>query len=133
MYFKKITLPIFGIFSLFVVYGQSLPFEKYTSKNGLISDRITAIAQDDEGFMWFGSYFGICRYAGLAFERLELPSQQQNRYVTFLGAANGKMYAGFLFSGGLAEWSGNKVNMHFIRGKDSVLANEFVCMYDNKD
>lgn len=133
MYLKKITLSIVCITCFVLIHGQSLPFEKYTSKNGLISDRITAIAQDDEGFMWFGSYFGICRYNGLSFEKLELPSQQQNRYVTFLGSANGKMYAGFLFSGGLAEWTQEKVNVHFIKGKDSALANEFTCMYNNRD
>jgi signal transduction histidine kinase/streptogramin lyase len=108
--------------------AQVVPHVKYTSKDGLIADRITAIAQDEKGFMWFGSYFGICRYDGVRFEKINLPAGQQNKYVTSLLNANGKMYAGFLFNGGLAEYANGKINAYFVRGKDSSFANEFVCM-----
>ena len=115
------------------LFAQQLPFKNYTSKDGLSSDRITCIAQDEKGFMWFGSYFGICRYDGIVFEKIDLPPQQQNKYVSCLLSANKKMYAGFLFNGGLAEYDNGTTKVHFIRGKDSASANEFLCMTDNKD
>ena len=77
-----------------------VPYKKYASRDGLLSDRVTAINQDEKGFMWFGSYFGICRYDGRKFDKIDLPPSQQNKYVTFLEPAGGKMYAGFLFSVG---------------------------------
>jgi signal transduction histidine kinase/ligand-binding sensor domain-containing protein len=120
-------------FFLFALHAQTLPFEKYTTKNGLISDRVTAITQDEKGFMWFGSYFGICYYDGIRFQKLELPQQQSNKYVNCLLSANGKIYAGFLFGGGLAEYNNGKVRAWFVGGKDSAQANEFVCMNDNHD
>ena len=113
--------------------AQMLPYEKYTSKNGLISDRITAIAQDEKGFMWFGSYFGVCRYDGIKFEKIELPAAQQNKYVNGLLAANNKVYIAFSFVGGLAEYSNGKVKAYFIKGKDSSSMNEFACMGNNHD
>ena len=113
--------------------SQVLPYEKYTSKNGLISDRITAITQDEKGFMWFGSYFGICRYDGIKFEKINLPPQQQNKFVTFLLPANNKIYAGFLFNSGLFEYSRGKGQSYFIKGKDSVFANEFICGANGMD
>src|SRR3954467_15214453 len=113
--------------------SQTLPYEKYTSKTGLISDRITAIAQDDNGFMWFGSFFGICRYDGIKFQKIPLPQGQQNKYVNFVAPAGNRIYAGFLFGGGLAECDKGQVRAHFIKGRDSSFANEFTCMYDNKD
>src|SRR4051794_19916743 len=84
--------------------AQIVPIEKYTTKNGLLSDRITSITQDEKGFMWFGSYFGICRYDGQKFESIPLPPSQQNKYVNFIASANHNIYAGLMFNGGLAEY-----------------------------
>jgi len=103
--------------------------KKYTSKDGLIADRITAIAQDEKGFMWFGSYFGICRYNGVQFENIILPQGQQYKYVTSIISANKKMYAGFLFGGGLAEYDGRKTVSHFI----PKTSNDIVSLYNNGD
>src|SRR3954468_1872554 len=119
-------------FPLFLL-AQIVPYERYTSKNGLVADRITAISQDAQGFMWFGSYFGISRYNGIAFEKITLPTNQQNKYVVFLQPAGRKMYGGFLFNGGLFEYDNGRTRSYFIRGKDSASSNEFVCMMDEGD
>lgn len=129
---KAIAVFIFLIV-LTELNAQTLPYEKYTSKNGLVSDRITAIAQDEKGFMWFGSYFGICQYDGIQFKKIDLPPKQQNKYVTSLLSVNEKIYAGFLFGGGLAEYENGITKSYFVKGKDSSFANEFVCIYDNGD
>ena len=130
---KKAGL-LFLIFSCpLLLLAQIVPFERYTSKNGLVADRITTISQDAQGFMWFGSYFGISRYNGIAFERVALPPSQQNKYVVFLQPAGRKMYAGFLFNGGLFEYDNGRIRSYFIRGEDSASANEFVCMTDEGD
>ncbi len=130
---KKSFFFLLFIFIHTLINAQVVPYERYTSKNGLISDRITAITQDEKGFMWFGSFFGICRYNGIKFEKIALHPKQQNKYVTFLLPANNKMYAGFLFQGGLAEFNNGKINAHFINGKDSASANEFSCVTNNND
>jgi ligand-binding sensor domain-containing protein len=111
------------------VNAQTLPFQKYSSKDGLISDRITAIAQDDEGFIWFGSYFGLCRYDGIRFQKIELPATQQNKYVRCLLPANKKLYAGFLFEGGLMEYDGGRARSYFI----PKASNEITCMAAGKN
>lgn len=126
---KKEILLFVSIIHLSLLHGQNLAYEKYTSKNGLVSDRVTSIAQDDKGFMWFGSFFGISRYDGNKFEKIELPEQQKNKYVNCLLSAHGKMYAGFLFGGGLAEYDNGKVKAYFNPEKGAN--NEFVCMSDN--
>lgn len=112
----------------FTSAAQTIPYEKYTSKNGLISDRITAITQDEKGFMWFGSYFGVCRYDGNKFEKIKLAPQQENKYVQSLLCVNDKVYISFAFQGGLAEYSKGKVTVHYVREKDSLKARDFFCM-----
>ena len=130
---QKLIALFFFCYLINLVYSQYVPYEKYTSKNGLVNDRITAISQDEKGFMWFGSYVGICRYDGIKFEKIDLPPKQQNKYVTFLAPAQNKMYAGFFFGGGLAEYSDGKIKSYFIGGKDSASMNDFICMTADND
>lgn len=113
--------------------GQILPHEKYTTKDGLISDRVTAITQDAKGFMWFGTFFGICRYDGMKFEKIALPRDQENKYVNGLLPVGEKIYASFLFGGGLAEFDRGRVRSYVVTGKDSAMAREFTTMGDGDD
>ena len=43
-------------------YGQDLSFDHLTVEDGLSESTILAIAQDAEGFMWFGTREGLNRY-----------------------------------------------------------------------
>ena len=106
---------------------QVLPFQKYTTRNGLIADRITTIQQDNKGFLWLGSYFGICRYDGLKFEKIELPVQQQNKFVAAILPVGDKVYCSFFLKGGIAEIHKGKVTAHFIPGNNA----DIVCLYDD--
>ncbi|HLO79544.1 MAG TPA: two-component regulator propeller domain-containing protein [Chitinophagaceae bacterium] len=55
------------IFSTRLLQGQHLMFENYTSENGLSQNSCYAMAQDDLGFMWFGTQDGLNRYDGREF------------------------------------------------------------------
>src|SRR5690606_3560501 len=54
------------LFSTHLGYGQflSLKFEHITSENGLPHSTIHGITKDKYGFMWFGTWSGLCRYDG---------------------------------------------------------------------
>ncbi len=54
------------------LYGQPLLFENYSSEQGLSQNSCYSIAQDNEGFMWFGTQDGLNRYDGKQF-RIFLP------------------------------------------------------------
>jgi ligand-binding sensor domain-containing protein/anti-sigma regulatory factor (Ser/Thr protein kinase) len=47
--------------------SKELFFENYTSQNGLSQNSCFAIAQDDHGFMWFGTQDGLNRFDGKEF------------------------------------------------------------------
>ena len=42
-------------------------FQNFSEKDGLSSNVVTAIAEDGNGLMWFGSYSGLMRYDGYSF------------------------------------------------------------------
>ena len=68
-------LPGFTFFLLMLLgltqpaYSQSstLNFEHLTEKDGLSSNAVTSTLQDREGFMWFGTQYGLNKYDGYNF------------------------------------------------------------------
>jgi len=73
----KLLLSIF-LFSSAVVNGQQLLFENYSSGEGLSQNSGNAIAQDADGFMWFGTQDGLNRYDGKRF-KIFLPHAYEGR------------------------------------------------------
>lgn len=61
--FRKILCRIF-ILALFPLTAQQLRFKAITSDEGLSTNYITCIMQDDLGFMWFGSQDGLNKFDG---------------------------------------------------------------------
>ena len=117
-----------------VLCAQILPYHRYTSRDGLIADRVTAIGQDDRGVMWFGSFFGLGSYDGISFKKVRLPFEQQNKFVTSVLPLGKKIYAGFIFSGGLVELSEGKVKSYSLLQVDSTTSNDVIAMgkFDDK-
>ncbi|MFT3822551.1 MAG: two-component regulator propeller domain-containing protein [Chitinophagaceae bacterium] len=50
--------------SLRELNGQNVAFDHFTVENGLSSNAVLAVAQDGDGFMWFGTQTGLNRYDG---------------------------------------------------------------------
>lgn len=61
--FKKVLCLLF-LLSMFKVRSQQLRFKAITSDEGLSTNYITCVLQDDMGFMWFGSQDGLNKYDG---------------------------------------------------------------------
>ena len=55
-----ITLP--------VIDGKDLHFSRISTEDGLSQKRVSQIVQDDQGFIWFGSQYGLNRYDGYKFK-----------------------------------------------------------------
>lgn len=49
------------------VRSQVLPFQSYSSRDGLVSDAVTCILQDSSGFIWIGTNDGLSKYDGASF------------------------------------------------------------------
>lgn len=79
---KSIPLSI----CLFILAGtassqfQNLKFDKFSTPDGLPSDRIHCIKQDRLGFIWIAAQGGLVRYDGYSFKMM-LPDTTQSRYM----------------------------------------------------
>lgn len=60
----KIVLFHIFLISSFFIFGQSYPFKKYSTLNGMTSNIVYDAIQDDNGFMWFATNIGVSRFDG---------------------------------------------------------------------
>jgi len=51
-----------------VLDGKDIRFTRLSTDEGLSQTRVLQIVQDDQGFMWFGSQYGLNRYDGYKFK-----------------------------------------------------------------
>jgi ligand-binding sensor domain-containing protein len=47
-----------------MVEGKGVRFTRITAADGLSQSRVSQVVQDDQGFMWFGTEYGLNRYDG---------------------------------------------------------------------
>ena len=51
-----------------MVDGEGIRFARLSTADGLSQTKVGQIAQDDQGFMWFGTQYGLDRYDGYDFK-----------------------------------------------------------------
>ncbi len=97
MYFRQFTvLCSCLLLALFPAFSQKFNFENYTVNDGLPNNAVKSIAQDELGFMYFGTNNGLGVYDGSVFSRFVLPgieSAQQFFRLRYL--ASGKLWINF--------------------------------------
>jgi ligand-binding sensor domain-containing protein/signal transduction histidine kinase len=55
------------ILRLPVIEGKDIRFTHYSTEQGLSQNRVDQMLQDNQGFMWFGTYNGLNRFDGYRF------------------------------------------------------------------
>ncbi len=53
---------------LLIVDGKNIRFHRISTADGLSQTRVANIVQDDEGFVWFGTQYGLNRFDGYKFK-----------------------------------------------------------------
>src|SRR5579862_4454569 len=51
-----------------LIDGDDLRFSRLSTAQGLSQTRVAQIVQDDRGFMWFGTQYGLNRYDGYSYK-----------------------------------------------------------------
>lgn len=65
---KLIFLFLFSFLSFNWLFAQKIFFRNYTVMDGLCANTIWDIEQDEQGFMWFGTKYGLSRFDGHEFK-----------------------------------------------------------------
>ena len=65
---SKLPLAVIALVSLTVGTAQTRLHEvRYDEEDGVASNHVTQLLQDDDGFMWFATWNGLCRFDGYEF------------------------------------------------------------------
>lgn len=105
---KQYTINISIILFLFTVQLRAqtsdIQFYNYSNEDGLLSNFVEDIVQDKDGFLWFATDKGICRYDGSHFvaynsEKDYLSGQPQERLYTLFVDKDNNLWTGSLPSG----------------------------------
>lgn len=68
MNITRFALLFIAVMQLQVTKAQLPNYRQYTTTNGLPSANVFAVLQDSEGYMWFGTENGVCRFDGNTFK-----------------------------------------------------------------
>ncbi len=80
-----------------VVGAMTFPhfqFRHLAVSDGLPSNTVRAITQDEEGFIWMGTDEGLCRYDGISVKPYAFDNTRHDHFVGTLLYAGGKIWAG---------------------------------------
>ena len=84
-------------------FGEQLPLKRYTTADGLASDRIHCILPDSHGFLWLGTEDGIARFDGYGFTNTSVADGLPAASVqALIESRDGAYWIGT--NGGLVRW-----------------------------
>lgn len=101
----RICLIIYTVLTLPLILASSakaqhLNFRSYSAEDGLIQNVVNVIFQDREGFLWFGTEYGVSRYDGFRFLEVKLGERfEQIRISAIAEDSLGRMYFATLGKG----------------------------------
>ena len=96
----KLIYTILFILSTIIIYGQEQEyyFKHYEVNNGLSHNTVHCMAQDDNGFMWFGTKNGLNRFDGHKFKHYEStltnPLGLGSNFIQCLSFSDNKLWIG---------------------------------------
>lgn len=94
---------IFLVFWLYLLpaalHAQTFRVSQYTTHEGLPIDNVYAAAQDSNGFIWFGTDFGIARFDGYRFTNYYKEDGLSGKAVTDMVYAGGDSILLFSYPG----------------------------------
>jgi ligand-binding sensor domain-containing protein len=112
MFRSKLVLTFFSAASFvlllypFQATSQVLPFHTYSTKDGLLSNRILTMMQDSRGYLWIGTAEGVSVFDGVTFRNYTPAEGLAGSYVTSVIESKklpGTMWIGTL-DGGLCKF-----------------------------
>ncbi len=86
---NRIIQILFLTFFSITLFSQKINYKKFTVNNGLPVNNVTCAVQDGDGFMWFGTDFGIVKFDGKNFQHFYKKDGMANKAAYCLAYAGG--------------------------------------------
>jgi PAS domain S-box-containing protein len=121
-YIEKQGVWGFMFLSLFIsieLEAQRYNFSNFTIAQGLTNNQVTSIMQDDLGYLWVGTAYGLCRFNGIQFLKFEPENPvSYNTIKAIYQDKEGRVWVGMLRKG-VAVFSG--VSFNYFNSRHGLL------------
>jgi ligand-binding sensor domain-containing protein/signal transduction histidine kinase len=88
------SLSLFFFFFSFVLQAQRYSFIEFSTAEGLPQSQVSAIIQDQDGYLWTGSFGGVSKFNGKSFINFGKNNGLLTNVVTSLSIIEGRLYIG---------------------------------------
>lgn len=110
--------------------AQTMPFRTYSIENGLSESVIHSMIQDEAGFIWLGTGFGLNRFDGVEFKKwYEEDGLPNNRVNALRQGRNGEIWIGT--DGGMAYLENDSIYSPEIF--DPILESVVLSIYEDSN
>src|SRR5689334_25441049 len=90
---NKLLICIIVSLQISLLNAQSYSSVQYGTKDGLPSSTVYAITQDKDGFIWFGTENGLCRFDGKNFKTFTTKDGLPDNSILYVhGDKTGRIY-----------------------------------------
>lgn len=101
----------------FAAAGQQHAFQQITTRDGLAQSQVRAMAQDADGFLWFGTLGGASRFDGAVFESRSVQDGLPEAQVSAMAlAADGTLWLGS--GNAIVRVAGRRLRAETVPGTD---------------
>lgn len=98
---KKFFIPFYFFLLFFFSYSEIIPVKYYSYREGLPSLQVWKIYKSKNGYMWFGTSAGLCRYNGNEMKTFATEDGLPNNVIfSICEDKNGRLWAGTEYGGG---------------------------------
>lgn len=102
---KSLIFSGFSFFVFFTAPAQQYTFINYSTEQGLAQSQVSAMVQDQKGYLWFATFGGLSRFDGLEFTNFtQKDGLFENRLYSIFLEENGIMWIGSV--GGYSVYNG---------------------------
>lgn len=123
IFLRKVRLVLLMVSSSFLCLksvAQRYNFSNFTIAQGLPNNQVTSIVQDDIGYLWIGTAYGLCRFNGIQFLKFDEGNPvSHNTIKSIYQDKEGRMWVGMLRKG-VASFSG--LEFRFFSSKNGLLS-----------
>ena len=110
---KNRRFPILALLMLALtipLQSQVLPFEILGLKEGIPQSQVTALAQDNDGYLWVGTWGGLARFNGSRFESFFIEDGLRSARINeLLASSDGAVWVAT--AGGLSRWNNHRLEI----------------------
>lgn len=109
-----------GSLSVYNSSAQRYNFSNFTISQGLPNNQVTSITQDELGYLWVGTAYGLCRFNGIQFLKFQEDNPvSHNTIKAIYQDKDGRMWVGMLRKGA-AVFTG--IEFNFFNSRHGLLS-----------